>query len=580
MLPKSEPKLSDERSNRSTARVAIYTFALVGINVLFTLFAVWLNGELYKHRAPFFDSLSYHEQCFRAMYDAEALGTFAAMRQHVQGEITVCVPQLMAIAMSRLMEPSRVVGIAIQSVFLIIFQLTLFAFLLIHQRLTPFLSLLGSVFFLATGCILFPVGGLSDFRMDLLLWLNYSTTVLLFLIAIKMQKESEQFRWTPFVLTGLAAAIACLCRATAPVYLLAALLPIALLQLWFAKDHRGKLMAGLAIAAVVTAAGSLWFYILNFEHLRFYYLVWNTDANAGLTHWESLGHIHFVRKSLGTPLLVFIALAWFVTLISPTGVRSDNWKCAHRNRTADYWTFVWLALIPIGMLVAKRAGMNPFVSIPACLGVILISIVPLLQLAQVDSRQGKIRLTVAVLVALFASLAVGKYQHQRSKFNSMAGQKAVLQRMVEHSRPGANVSFCVTTLAQINTSSLMSILLFDVAAEDRQPEEMTWQQRTFRPQRLYLIAAEADWLQLEGQDTDEKLDALFRQSTRSLQFVIVPDEPASRQLMQDTRNRVINGHADALRRRFVDSPNWRQVGEPIEASGDLKFLVMKNLSSQ
>ena len=500
-----------------------------------------------------------------------------AMRKHVEGSITVCVPQLMAIVLSRFMSPSRMVGVVIQAFFLIVFQVVLYLFLMVHQRLSAGLAFLGTVFFLGAGCILFPVGGLSDFRMDLLLWLNFSTTVLLLLLALKLQKETQRLRWFLFAIAGLAAAVTCLCRATAPVYLLGALLPVVAFELMFATSARKRIFAGALVSAVVAAVGCLWFYFLNYEHLRFYYVVWNTDANAGLTYWDSFEHIRFVRKAIGTPLLIFIAVAWLVTASGYGSIARKELVKLHRGWGWDYAVFAWLGVAPIAMLVAKRAGLNPFVSMPACLGVLLLCIVPLLRMTAARPGRDRALFTFSILVALLASMLVGKYQHERSKFNSMAGQRKVLDRMVEYSKSGEEINFSATTLAELNTSSLMSMLLFDVEAETRRLDVVQWQERRFRPQRLFLVAADADWAQIEGDSIEDKLESLFLKSCEALQFVIVPDETAAKRLSEKTRNRVINGYANEIRKRFVESSTWEQVGDPIEASQGLNFLVMKKV---
>ena len=175
--------------------------------------------------------------------------------------------------MAPVVEPSRMVGVWIQTGLLYLFLASLLYFLIRVKRLSVNSALMGCLAFLGTKCLYFSNGGLSDFRMDLSLYLGFGMTCVWYLASMK-----SLMRWH-FVMLGVSAAICCLFRATAPIYFLFTLCPLYFLEL-IRSDGRKEKLTGILVSFGVVLVLAGWFYFFNFEFLKFYYFDWNTDANA------------------------------------------------------------------------------------------------------------------------------------------------------------------------------------------------------------------------------------------------------------------------------------------------------------
>ena len=212
-------------------------------------------------------------------------------------------------------------------------------------------------------------GGVSDFRMDFSLYTTYAMACVWYLIA------ANSMRWIHFFTLGIVVALACLFRATAPVYLVIALVPPAILQLWF-NPKRGPFMRGLTVATVTAMAGCLWFFIANFDVLHHYYFVWNTDANAKLPISDSWKHIKFAIRHMGDTfwcwlLVMNVMLLWFHGTRGGKDFRSNVRKYLKTSTRQTDLRLLWFGVAPLAMLVLRGAGLNPYVCLPAVAGLYL-----------------------------------------------------------------------------------------------------------------------------------------------------------------------------------------------------------------
>ena len=342
-MPPDPPLPATVHSHRS----GIFAVAILATLCLVVgLFAVRLNARFYARSQPFYDSMSYHDQVHRVMTQARADGIVAALGTACRSS-TVCLPLIVAALAGPFIDPSRTVGIAIQIVELAILCGTLWYYLHRVRGLAPGVAALTVTPCLLWRCLYDFNGGLSDFRMDLSLALLFTTTVLWYLIAIATGRVGH------FVTLGIAASATCLFRATAPVYLALTLAPLVITDL-VPNATRPRRLAGLGIAAVTAAAGCLWFFLMNYEALHYYYVVWNTDANAQLPLRESLRHVSFAVGHIGVPAavlaltipVVFGIDAWLVSRSSGAlvpdrplragadALQRDQPLCCHHPRTA------------------------------------------------------------------------------------------------------------------------------------------------------------------------------------------------------------------------------------------------------
>lgn len=543
------------------------------------LFAVGLNARFYARNQPFYDSMSYHQQVHRVMTQARAEGIGPALGTACRSS-TVCLPLVAAAFAGPFVTPSRTFGIAVQVVELLVFSGTLWFYLHRIRTLSPVLAALVITPFLLWRCLYDFNGGLSDFRMDLSLALLFATTVLWYLIA-----TATGSRWH-FVALGIAAAATCLFRATAPVYLALALGPLVVADLLPAASRRGR-MAGLGIAAATAVVGCLWFFLLNYEALHYYYVVWNTDANAHLPLRKALRHAAFAVGHVGVPAAVLAlsipAVVGLDTFLARRSPRADG-------STVPLWTFVpdwrlaWIAAAPILLLVSRGAGLNPFVSMPAAFGLTLMLMLPA-GAAAAAWRPSRGALALLALIATgcaAAAAAQGWRDHGGGAVDSMAAHRQALDAIVSAARETGpdEVRFGTTHCFYLNEHSLQAVAVFDHPAATWDGDAPRIEGVALTPDATFAIAAEADWTQVPGDGTEAKLTHLLDTAVRDIDYLAIPDEATSRFVAEHLPFNVINRHALTLRERLLASGAWEPVSDPVRNGEHETVVVYRNRSRQ
>ena len=130
------------------------------------------------------------------------------------------------------------------------------------------------------------------------------------------------------------------------------------------QNHRQVLLNWLLASAVAaTVAG--WFFVSNFRHLYFYYVVWNQDANARLSLSESVRHLGFAMHHIGLPLLFVLVLIALYTCAQSLR------RCGTGLKKRLNWPPLLFSTVPLGYLVLSGSGLNPFVSIVGVSGIML-----------------------------------------------------------------------------------------------------------------------------------------------------------------------------------------------------------------
>ncbi len=299
------------------------------------VFCCELNRQLYQHQCPFFDSQSYYVRLFRVMTIAHEQGIVAGLSKACFGKTTVCLPFAIAAVIGTLgIEPTRCVAVWIQIAFLYLFLISVYCYLKTIRGLNPETAVLGCLAFFSASCIYFHNGGVSDFRMDLALCLTFGWTIVWYVSAMAKPRL-----WR-FAVFGAAAAACCLSRGTAPIYLVAALGPLTVIDLIGPAERKAKI-AGLTLAAVVAAGFSAWFYIGNFGFLHYYYVVWNTDANANIPLEKAWSHWQLAWNCIGKYWWRMI-IVWAIGLVFTAMIRGQVWTMARSiwvNREIDlHWS--------------------------------------------------------------------------------------------------------------------------------------------------------------------------------------------------------------------------------------------------
>ena len=530
--------------------------------VLLGFYCCELNRQLYQHKSPFFDSLSYYESLFRVMTLTDTVGLSSGLNEGCFNYTTVCLPFIIAAAVGDWVEPTRFVGVWIQVIYLALFQISLFYYLTRIKKLKQPTAVLGCLTFLATACLFFPNGGISDFRMDIGLYLTYGSTICWYLSA--MAKPNLRH----FGLLGIAAAICCLSRATAPIYLIASLAPVALIEL-IPTEKRKEKTIGLAIAVLIAVALAGWFFVLNFDYLYYYYAVWNTDANAKVPWSEALLHLKLTQRCLGDPLIYFVVILQAGVGVTAI-VRHQLWtvtKAAWQDGDID-WRIAWIGVSPVALMIARRAGLNPFVCMPAVIGLLLLFLIPILKN---QDRLNDKRLTafawICLTLCLITASVRGWEQHQQNSFNTMAAQQQLIDHIITDSTKEnlAQVNYGVIHTTDINTKSLKSILLFDRADASPSLNSVAINQIHFIDHPIFSKYAAADWAEIQGNTDPEKLDYLFHLANTRLNYLVLPDQLSCIAIGKTVPHNYINRHLEPLRTKVANG-NWKMIAGPIQTN--------------
>lgn len=544
----------------SKPRTGLCALGLLIACVLLGFFSCELNRQLYQHHHPFYDSLSYHEKMFRVMTISRDSGFIVSLKTACLQNNTNALPFIIGAAIAPVVSPSRLVGIWIQTGLLYLFLLCLLVYLVKIRELKPTIALSGCLAFLAAKCLFFSNGGLADFRMDLSLYFGFGMTCVWYLTAMARPTK------THFLLLGVSASIACLVRATAPIYLLFSLAPLCAIELIVADKRRQKLF-GLVGATIVVIALAGWFFVINFEFLKFYYLVWNTDANAKIPFDEALHHWRLAQRSVGEPLMLLI-LCWGLGLVVVTRRQESIGKWISRawsSRDID-WRIAWLALSPVVLMVARRAGLNPFVCMPAVFGLVLFFTLPCMsQLDRLSNKRLNQFCWTALLVCLVIAMSRGWKRHTSDGFNTMAAHNQLIDTMLSDAilRSTDQFQYGVMHLTNLNSNSLYSTLLFD--RQDASPSLQGVEIDGVQIKRIQTFTrpAAADWRLLKGNTDDEKIAGLLVDANNRIDYLILPDEQTATEVETTVAQNYINRYLVTLRQQIVDDESWVRVGKPI-----------------
>ena len=249
-----EPATHSEYSNQ---RFALSAAVVVLICLALGIFFCSIQDLYYSHYQPFFDSVGYYDQLHAVMMTGKGEG-FGASLQLASESGTVFMPYFVGTLVYQFVEPSRNLGVWIQVFQLMVLMVSvLYYFQKVKKSPSAFAIVLLAPLGLTT-CFYLDFGGLSDFRMDLSLYLTYSISCTWYLVAIHTRRRLHFFAF------GLAMAVTCLFRATAPVYLIVGLGPLILYEL-IRHSQRRQILTGIAIASLTAIAGSLWFFILRLK---------------------------------------------------------------------------------------------------------------------------------------------------------------------------------------------------------------------------------------------------------------------------------------------------------------------------
>ena len=562
------PTLHDVQARLRAA--AVIPTAIVAVVGLVGIYCSWLNSVYYQSRAPFYDSLSYTRGLHHVMTLARESGIAAALQAAATLD-TVFLPYVPAALLGPFVPATRAVGVWIQALELVLLCASLATFLTRVERFAPRTALLVCAPVLLMSRLWQPGGGLSDFRMDFGLMAGYGTVAAWYLIA------RSSLRTRDFFMLGLACGAACLVRATAPVYILAAFGPLAIADLVCLPQRRRRCVGWLC-AAAIAGLGGAWFYVLNREYLYYYYAVWNGDANAALGPFESWRHAKHAFRHVGIAALAFavvVRIACATAGPDPTRAGID-WRRWLGMRPA----LLWLAIAPVAMLMSRGAGLNPFVSMPASLGLLLALLVPARPSPTPVALGAR---AVAALTGLFAVLccimaATGLALHRGPSGGPMAAHRSILRAIAAdaRSREMATVSFGGSTVGPVHSASLLNVGLFDIPEARASSRDLVLDGVTCRPDASLEIAAAAEWHKVPGDTPEEKLRALGARAAAEIDYLVLPTASTCRTVHERFGGVIINSLAADVRERILGAGPWHRILADVDVGEGLVFDVFRN----
>lgn len=531
--------------NRLSVKDMLACLAILVVLTGLGFYAMALNEAFYRTHGPFWDSVSYDDLMARVMLAVRGGDLETAFALFYTS--TVALPWLEAMLVAPFVDPSRAVGIWIQAVWMMAAALAAFSYLrrvIGYQTVTAACSAL--LFFMISGTFSYS-GGLSDFRLDALQYTLFGLACLSYLSAVD---HPGLGRWT---IWGITLGLACLGRATTPVYAALVFGPCFLLDL-----RRHSATPGTVVRRYFNGIGWCflvcgWFLITNASHLYFYYAIWSWDATAQLPLAASFQHLVFVFDKIG-PVGATALLALFaVNLIARRAAdKAGAWN----------WRALWCGVAPIAFLILSGAGLNPYVAQVGAFGIILFMIAP--APSGPIMPLGRLRQFVALgaLAAMIISGVVQGWQEHADKNDRIVA--ANIPRRDDLTR--AMECLTVDAAAQAVASPLTYAILYSgmLNSEVLTNELLFDQQRTARllpngfpdirvgkaeltpvPFRVDHIVTSVQWDMVEGADTAEKVDNLAREIARQADYLFVPSTDS------ELPGGTVNQHAGAIVERVL-----------------------------
>lgn len=550
---------------------------LAGVCAMLAVYFCWLQTTYYQHYQPFFDSLSYYNEIHVVMTAGQNEGVGSALDTALNTKSTVFMPQLIAAIVSPWVAPSRNFGVWVQVAELYVLMASLMYYYRRVHGVQPWPALLLVLPLALLGCFYQRHGGMSDFRMDLSLCLTYATGCVWYLIAV------ATLRWTHFFTLGCVVSAACLFRATAPVYILIALGPVAIGQLIF-NPNRRKLSRGFVITTLTVVVGAMWFFVTKFDVLHHYYFVWNTDANAKLPLSESWRHIKYAVQHVGGPFwywiaLMNVALFWFHGTGGKSGFGANVSNYLKTSTRGTDLRLLWFGVAPLAMLVLRGAGLNPYVCLPAVAGFYLFLLDPLAKDKRFLQRpQGQLVTLSLLTMAALVTVNNGIRHHNKGDHLSMAAHKKMIETMVADAGSlGLNTAtFDSSHVFFLHTGSLVSAMRFDVADAKFEGVQMRIQDIHMRPKSVFSsCVAASDWNAIAG-TTEQKLDHLISRADDELDYLLMPVGSSVDYMQTHVSQNVINQHQHYLGRKLLATDQWEPLGDPVQNRSQETVQLYRN----
>ncbi len=548
----------------------------------------YLHAWLATVQQPIYDSMSYLDGLHRTMSLTRSEGWLKGVEAATRHN-TVCLPYLFSIPLAWLFAPARWIGTLFQTCWLLIFLFSIDRMLVRLQRRIGGRTL-ALASFSALAVTWFSNGGLGDFRMDLSLMLGYGSAVTLLILGIQSafeqtpDRQSNRHWQSSWLFLGAVLGGICLVRATAPVYLILAIAPV-LLGMGLVSRRVNNVRAanqiawGAIISAGVATLMGAWFYLMNFEYLKYYYLVWNTDANAKLPLNESIAHLQMVYRQIGVPAFMLGVVVMGIAVKQRIAVNQrlidlkgwmDFGQINRRNVQIVMWVGLWCSLVPVSMLVIGGAGMNPFVSMPTTSSLFILWAVLVSAIIDRSPPMTRMLVSIMVVLAIGGGFARGVKKHVWPNDQFMAAHHLAIENMIADADVNQlkHIRFGSLALTDVHTDSLWSAIQFDRTDFKFQGIEAWRGEIRFEPSRLLMLPPTGDRQNVPGDSDLEKRTWLVRQTGSKFDYLILPDAPTAIRIHQLPSSDVINQHLIELRQMLIAHCRLKRVASLTSPTSD------------
>ena len=537
--------------------------------LLLGFYATQLNHLYYYSHSPFYDSCGYLNTMAEVITNAKSRGIIRALRS--VKESTVFLPWLICAVLGKHLPLTRDIGVWSQTLLFLLFMLSLFYYYTAMRGLSMRVALALTFPFMALKVLFEFNGGLSDFRMDLNLFILLSTAAVWYLVTY------HETRLYPWILFGFFIAMTCLDRATAPVYVVVMFCPLILLRV-IREPSRKRILLGALTSASLATLLSLWFYIKNYSYLHYYYMVVSISTSTRHPLSESVAYFGLAFRCIGWPIVIFAVIALFISGLSLQSTGDLRKVVTTSFRTID-WKLCYLGFAPILFLVLNGTGLNPFVPMPADFGLILFMLRPLTTLpTSLDSRKETALLVCSLgTLSLVAIGGISEHLGTQHGAHSMQAYQQIIDTMLSDAkqRNKNHLTFANTYIYDVNDSSLWNCLIFEYGFR---PDKFSLQKHgmyvdanyEFRPGEL------VEWQRIPGSNDNEKISTLVQLAHDRVDYLILPDDRTTDYVEKQFPYNYINQKVRKIKEQLLDSGNWEQIGVPIMNSDQETVVIYRN----
>ncbi|HCF30358.1 MAG TPA: hypothetical protein DEV81_24885 [Cyanobacteria bacterium UBA11049] len=516
------------------------------------------------------------------METARRDGLWDSLKQAVlSGPSTSILPFIEAAFLGLFFEPARAIGVWLQTIWLGALGLSIFFYFRKFNGSNLWLAIAFTLPFLGIAAIWQYNGGLSDFRMDLHLYLLMGTSFIWFLATYCTDKLY------PWLICGAFIGLTCLARTYAPAYYLITLVPLVAIR--FIKPEKisrltlAKNYLFLILTAVLVCG---WCYIAIFNQVYQYYFFNPADPQAHLPLHRSIKHVFLTIRNIGWFPIVFVAalLPFNVKYFFKQHNAFSFWKRIN-------WKVLWLGLAPVLFLVVHGAGLNPYVSMPAVLGLILFAIHPFkVQVHDVyqSFQTSYIKFLIPLLaITLFCVAAIQSVQLHlnatggRARWlelnNAMPPSQEILKAIIDDANlhNSSPTNFTTSYLSVINDETLQNIFIFDIDLKRKHIDPGLFN-RLSKTSVFYKVS-DGEWSNIPGNSDQDKVDYLVQTANESVDYLVIPTRETARFVEKRiTRNISSNTQAQEIRDALLRSRNWIAVSDLIKVSKHETVAVYRN----